>query len=224
MNLLCLLCNTKYFYNMDNQQLQSELHSIRHLMERSAKFISLSGLSGILAGSYALVGAALGYREVYGFSSKLGYRDHYVNEETVLVKLVVIASAVLLLSVSTAIWLSIRKARKQRQPIWNPASRALLKAVGVPLVTGGVFILISVVQGAYGIVAPACLIFYGLALVAGSDYTYRDVKGLGILQISLGLLAACFPGYGVVFWAIGFGFLHMLYGTIMYFKYDRRVG
>lgn len=209
---------------MDNQQLHSELHSIRHLMERSAKFISLSGLSGILAGSYALIGAALGYREVYGFASKMSYRDHYVNEDTVLFKLVVIATVVLLLSVGTAIWLSMRKARKQRQPIWNPASRGLLKAVGVPLGTGGLFILISLVQGTYGITAPACLIFYGLALVAGSEYTYRDVKGLGILQILLGLLAACFPGYGIIFWAVGFGFLHILYGTIMYFKYDRRVG
>ncbi len=207
---------------MNHEQLQSELLSIRHLMERSAKFISLSGLSGILAGCYALVGAALAYRAVYGFSSKVGYRDHYVTEEEVLVKLIVIASAVLFLSVGTAVWLSARKARKQGQGIWNPASRGLLKAVGVPLVTGGLFVLVMIARGTYGLVAPACLIFYGLALVSGGQYTYRDVKGLGLLQVVLGLLAAGFPGYGIIFWSLGFGLLHILYGFIMYFKYDRR--
>ncbi|PPL03947.1 hypothetical protein [Parapedobacter indicus] len=208
---------------MNHEQLQSELLSIRHLMERSAKFISLSGLSGILAGCYALVGAALGYREVYGLSSKVGYRDHYVTEEAVLVKLVIIASVVLLLSIGTAIWLSARKARKQGQGIWNPASRGLLNAVGVPLVAGGLFVLVMIARGTYGLVAPACLIFYGLALVAGSQYTYRDVKGLGILQIVLGLLAACLPGYSLIFWSLGFGVLHILYGFIMYVKYERGV-
>lgn len=208
---------------MNQEQLQSELLSIRHLMERSVKFISLSGLSGILAGCYALIGAALGYREVYGFSSKVGYRDNYVTEDSVLLKLVIIALVVLLLSIGTAVWLSARKARKQGQGIWNPASRGLLKAVGVPLVTGGLFVLVMIARGTYGLIAPACLIFYGLALVAGSQYTYRDVKGLGILQIVLGLLAACLPGYGLVFWSLGFGALHILYGFIMYFKYDRRV-
>jgi len=208
---------------MNHEQLQSELLSIRHLMERSAKFISLSGLSGILAGCYALIGAALGYREVYGFSSKIGYRDHYVTEDAVLVRLVIIASVVLLLSVGTAVWLSVRKGRKQKQGIWNPASRGLLKAMGVPLVTGGLFVVIMIARGTYGLVAPSCLIFYGLALVAGGQYTYSDVKGLGILQIVLGLLAACLPGYGLIFWSLGFGVLHILYGFIMYFKYDRRI-
>ncbi len=207
---------------MNHEQLQSELISIRHLMERSSKFISLNGLSGVLAGCYALVGAALGYREVYGFSSGVGYRDHYVNEAEVLVRVVGIALAVLALSIGTGVWLSVRKARRQGHRIWNVASRGLLKAMGIPLVTGGLLIVVQLVKGQYGFVAPACLVFYGLALVAAAQYTYRDVRGLGLLQIALGLLAAWLPGYGIVFWSLGFGVLHVLYGIVMYLKYDRR--
>lgn len=91
----------------------------------------------------------------------------------------------------------------------------------LPLLTGGCFVLILFSQGYYGIIAAGCLIFYGLALVAASQYTYGDVKWLGICEIGLGLLATLLPGFGLYFWAIGFGLLHILYGTIMHFKYDR---
>lgn len=206
---------------MENRDIQSELLSIRSLMERSAKFISLSGLSGILAGIYALIGAGVGYKLVYGSRSAFGFRDHYVTDGPILVQLVAVAAAVLSAALGTAVFLSLQKAKKQGRHIWNPASKGLLKAAGIPLVTGGLFILIMVARGLFGLIAPACLIFYGLALVAGSQYTYSAVKWLGLLQLLLGLLAACFPGYGLVFWTIGFGFLHIIYGTVMYVKYDR---
>lgn len=206
---------------MEEKEIYTELSSIRNLMERSAKFISLSGLSGIMAGIYALIGAGLGYYIVYGSSSDLQYRDYYVNEQEIVWRLFFIALLVLLLSLTTGIWLTLRKASKKNQNVWNPASKNLLVSMAIPLFTGGIFILILLFRGYYGIVAPASLIFYGLSLVAASHYTYTDVKWLGILEILLGLLATLLPGYGIVFWTIGFGVLHIVYGSIMHFKYDR---
>lgn len=206
---------------MEEKEIYTELNSIRNLMERSAKFISLSGLSGIMAGIYALIGAGLGYYIVYGSSSGLQYRDYYVNEQEIIWKLFFIALLVLLLSLTTGIWLTLRKASKKNQNVWNPASKNLLVSMAIPLFTGGIFILILLFRGYYGILAPASLIFYGLSLVAASHYTYTDVKWLGILEILLGLFAALLPGYGIVFWTIGFGVLHIVYGSIMHFKYDR---
>lgn len=207
---------------MDNKQLGAELHSIRALMERSAKFISLSGLSGMLAGVYALIGAGLAYRTVYGTQSLFPYRDRFVNEPGVMWHLAWIALAVLGAALTTAFLLSRREARKQGQQIWNPASKGLLRAVGFPLVAGGLLILIMIYRGHFGFVAPASLIFYGLALVAGSRYTYSLVEWLGIFQLVLGLLAALFPGFGIIFWSVGFGVLHIVYGAIMHVRYDRR--
>ncbi len=91
----------------------------------------------------------------------------------------------------------------------------------VPLVTGGILTLIFLFRGYYGIVSPACLIFYGLALVSAANFTFGEVKYLGLLEITLGLICACLPGYGLLFWALGFGVLHIIYGGMMYFKYDK---
>jgi MFS family permease len=206
---------------MQEEDIYSELNSIRNLMERSAKFISLSGLSGILAGIYALVGAALGYYLVYGNSGGLDYRDHYVNDQAIIWQLFIVAIVVLALSLGTGIFLTIRKAKDKGEKVWNPSSRKLLVNMAIPLFTGGILVLIMLVRGYYGIIAPATLIFYGLALVAGSHYTFTDVKWLGIYEIVLGLFAACFPGFGIVFWTIGFGVLHIIYGSIMHYRYDR---
>jgi MFS family permease len=206
---------------MQEEDIYSELNSIRNLMERSAKFISLSGLSGILAGIYALVGAALGYYIVYGNSGGLDYRDYYVNDQAIIWQLFIVAVVVLALSLGTGIFLTVRKAKHKGEKVWNPSSRKLLINMAIPLFTGGILVLIMLIRGYYGIIAPATLIFYGLALVAGSHYTFTDVKWLGIYEIVLGLFAACFPGFGIVFWTIGFGVLHIIYGSIMHYRYDR---
>jgi len=68
-------------------------------------------------------------------------------------------------------------------------------------------------------VAPLTLIFYGLALVNASKYTLSEIRSFGIAEIVLGLIAMAFIGYGLLFWAIGFGLLHIIYGIIMHVRY-----
>ena len=206
---------------MKEQDIYSELSSIRSLMERSAKFISLSGLSGILAGIYALVGAYVGYKMVYQEGSGLSFRGAYVNDPVVSWPLFLVALTVLVLSLVTGILLTIRQAKKRDESYWNPVSKRLLTSMLIPLITGGLFILILIFKAQYGIIASACLIFYGLALVSASQYTFNDVKWLGFCEILLGLMAALLPGFGIVFWVLGFGILHILYGAIMHFKYNQ---
>ena len=204
---------------MKENEIQDDLASIRSLMERSSKFISLSGLSGILAGVYALIGAAAAFCLMH---EPLNYnRVTFLHLLSVLPYLIIIAVTVLIASLATGIFLTYKKAKKKGQPIWGKTSRALLFSMAVPLVTGGLLILILLYRGYFGIVAPASLIFYGLALLSAGNFTFSDVKFLGICEIILGLIAACFPGYGLVFWAIGFGVLHIVYGSVMYLKYDR---
>jgi len=206
---------------MQEKDIYSELSSIRNLMERSTKFISLSGLSGIMAGIYALIGAYIGYKLVYGNSYTLDYRENYINEPTVLLPLFLVALAVLILSLLTGAWLTIRQARKKGEHYWNPVSKRLLMNLSIPLITGGLFIMILFFRGHYGIIASACLLFYGLALIFASQFTFSDIKWLGACEIILGLMAALFPGYGIIFWVIGFGLLHIFYGSIMHFKYNQ---
>ncbi len=205
---------------MKEKDVYAELNSIRNLMERSLKFISLSGLSGVLAGIYALAGAGLGYRLINSIS-RSNPKEPYMNEPVIFWQLFMIALSVLVFSIVTACWLTMRNAENKSESAWNPVSRRLLTASGVPLLTGGLFIIIMLMKGEYEVIASGCLIFYGLALFAGSHYTYVDIKWLGICQILLGLLALIVPMYGLILWAIGFGVLHILYGSMMHFKYER---
>ena len=198
-----------------------DLATIRGIMEKRTKFISLSGLSGILAGIYALIGAYMAYRVIY-FSEKTIYQAYRQGEWTPeIFKLFGIAFGVLVLASLTGLILSMRKAKKVGQKFWNPSAIRMISSFAVPLLTGGILVAIMILRGYGEWVAPTLLIFYGLAIYSAGNYTFSDVKTLGLLQVALGLIAAIYPGYGLLLWTIGFGGLHILYGSIMYFKYER---
>ena len=182
---------------MKQNDVLKEIGQIRSLMERSSKFISISGLSGVLIGIFAIVGAAAGYATLYGFESQFAYRDYYVTDSTVVGKLILIAIVVLSASLFVGWWMARKKAKRVGQSIWNQASRALLWAVAVPL------------------------IFYGLALCAGSTFTFKEVRWLGMMEIGLGLITLAWPGYGLWFWVVGFGLLHIIYGLIVHNRYEK---
>jgi hypothetical protein len=206
--------------NMEDKYLQ-DISDIKNMMNKSSQFISLSGLSGILAGVYALIGAYIGHELIQNNKS---YDNNYIiTLESATFKLIVLtALAVLILSVGTAILLTISKAKKEKESVWNNASKRLLINFLIPLVTGGVFGLLLLRNGNYGLIAPVTLLFYGLACLNASKYTLRDVRYLGITIIILGLLATEFSGYALEFWALGFGVCHIVYGSMMHFKYDRK--
>ncbi len=211
---------------MENKNHLEELAYIRSMMEQSSRFISLSGLSGIAAGTVALLGAALVflYTEVMPFSQRKYYFEGVVREKwgmDYMTFFLLDGIIVLGLALSLGYYFSKRKARKAGQKMWTPSSIRLLVNFLIPLVTGGIFCLILMKKGYFGFVAPATLIFYGLALVNGSKYTLEDIKYLGIAEIILGLLGMWYVGFGLLLWAIGFGILHIIYGIRMYLKYDR---
>jgi hypothetical protein len=206
---------------MKENEIHSELASIRSLMERSAKFISLNGLSGVMAGIYALIGAFFASEIIESDYDSFHLKDFTADETQALWSLCLIASAVLIISLLTALWLTIRKAKKRNERVWNPVSRRFMVNMSIPLLTGGLLIIILILRAEYAIIAPVSLIFYGLALVSGSHYTFSDVKWLGLCEIILGLFTALMPGYALITWVLGFGLLHIVYGSVMHFKYDR---
>jgi hypothetical protein len=200
---------------------EQELAEIKSMMERSTRFLSLSGLAGILAGVYALLAAGLTYFWIYYPGVPFGNQNSLIQEEQILNKLVSTALLVLCLAVGTAWFLSRRKSEKKAQQFWTPAGRRFVLALFIPVVTGAIFCLALTVQGQFVFVAPATLIFYGLGLLNASHFTLSGIRYLGFGQLLLGLFAGFFPNYGLLMWSFGFGFLHIIYGTLMYLKYDR---
>ena len=208
---------------------EAALADIRGLMARSGRVLSLSGLSGVWAGACALVAAALAYRAAgvaplsgvdyyaayYRQTGDVGAIEAYVFSRGLVTMLVALAGAVAL---------TLRRSRSSGYELWNATSRALLTSLLVPLAAGGVLVLALWHHGAYGFSAAITLIFYGLALVAGSRYTVDEIRALGYCEIALGLLVAFFPGYGIDAWALGFGVLHIVYGLVMYRRHEAAGG
>jgi len=195
-----------------------DLAEIRSMMERSSKFLSLSGWAGIMAGIYALAGAWIVY-DVFQFNpDKIAYT---ANDTTSLSMVIFSAFAVLLLAIGTAIFLSRKKARKRGEQLWNVTSKRMIANMGIPLATGGILIMILLLKGFTGLMAPLTLLFYGLALYSASRFTYDDLKILGIIQMGMGLISAWYIEYSLLLWAIGFGVVHIIYGVYMHFKYER---
>lgn len=208
---------------MKEKDLQSEVNHIRALMDRSTKFIPLSGLSGIMAGIYVFSGAGLIWMllQQQGISL-IGYStDLFKLTDEVVFQIYLIALGILLLSVATAMWLTLRKIASRGENFRSPGRKELLNRMAVPLISGGLLLNIFLFRGEFYYLAPVSMVFYGLALVAGSHYIISLVKYLGYSQIVLGLLAALFPAYGLICWIAGFGLLHIIYGSILYYKYER---
>ncbi|WP_046757328.1 hypothetical protein [Kordia jejudonensis] len=205
---------------MTSSDYLNDIKEIKNLMNKSSRFISLSGLSGIMAGIYALIGAWFARQEigkVYGLKRGTAY----VSSNEITIKLLAIAAIVIILAVVTGIILTQRKARKNGEQIFDKTAIKLLINFLIPLATGGILALIILQKGFIGLIAPITLIFYGLACVNASKFTLGHVKFLGFANIILGLVATQYVGYGLYFWAIGFGVFHIIYGGLMYVLVER---
>lgn len=197
----------------EEQDYIQDIAEIRSMMERSSKFLSLSGWAGILAGVYALFGAWVA-------NSLLGFQpDTIFYSYLDLTNILLTAGGVLVLALVTALLDSRRKAQKREESAWNSTSKRLLASIAVPLFTGGLVIILLLQYGLLGLMVPFSLIFYGLALYNAGFYSIREVRLMGFAQMILGLLNLGFIETGLLFWAIGFGGIHIVYGIYMHFRY-----
>jgi hypothetical protein len=198
-----------------------QLSEIKNMMEKSSRFLSLSGLSGVSAGMVALVGAFLAYRLIG--QAPLVETDTSTIEikNAIGTDLFLIALGTLGLAILLIFLFTYRKSQKLKLPVWTSATRRLIYHLAVPLLTGGLFLLKIVDMGYWGLIAPGCLLFYGLSLVNASRYTIGDIGVLGMIEIGLGLLNLLFIGQGLLFWTLGFGLAHIVYGVYMWNKYDK---
>jgi hypothetical protein len=214
--------------NEQNQSLQ-DLQHIKKMMERSSRFISLSGLSGISAGVCALVGAwfAQSKMSLYNYEHSQSFnedRGAYIFKDglsALTTDLLIIALFTFIAACVTSFLFTYLRSKKNGTPLWGTTSLRLFWNTIIPLSAGGLFLIRSIELGYYELIAPGCLIFYGLVLVNASKYTLGEVRYLGYCQILLGIINLWMIGYGLYFWAAGFGVLHIVYGLLMWFKYER---
>ncbi|MGI4832088.1 MAG: hypothetical protein ACRYFK_01365 [Janthinobacterium lividum] len=212
----------------------TQLTEIRAIMERSTRFISLSGLSGVGAGVVALLGTVVAHYyllQAYG-SQQYGAQGYERLFHTTAAERLAalpflggLAAAMIVLALLVAAFFTLRRTRREGlRAIWTAPARRLAAALAVPLVAGGLFCLKLFLSGAPELVVPGLLVFYGLALLNGSKYTLDEIKYLGFMQIALGLAALLLPAYGLLLFGLGFGLGHIGYGLLLYNRYERPAG
>ncbi len=198
------------------------LKDIKQMMERSSRFISLSGLSGVAAGICALTGAWFAHQVIAGNEPERYDYGSLTLGNMMRYKLFTIALLTLGSAIITAYLFTYLKSKKNNVPVWSTATKRLIVNLCIPLCAGGVFLLRITELGYFGMIAPGCLLFYGIALVNASKYTLGEVRYLGYAQIVLGLTGCWFPELSLFLWTLGFGVLHIVYGAAMWWKYDRK--
>ena len=198
---------------------QDDLVHIRSMMERSSRFISLSGLSGVFAGLSALLSGVYIYQLFKVNGIEYFEDNHQLYSTSLITELILTAFVILFFALAFGIFFTVRKSKKLNLPIWTSATKNMLFNLAIPLIAGAVFCFALVYHQMFILVAPSTLIFYGLALLNAEKYTYSDIKYLGFSEVILGSIALFFVGYGLVFWILGFGILHIFYGLLLFKKY-----
>ena len=213
----------------ENLEHLEAIQDIRQMMKKSTRFLSLSRLSGVFAGIYALIGAYFAHlflNQDFGLYIDLMRDGDFSSMNDVIlslyIKFILIALAVLIFSIITAYFFSNRKAKREGNKLFDHTAIRVLINLAIPLVAGGVFCMALLYHGAIVYIAPAMLLFYGLALINASKYTYDDIRYFGICEVVLGLINAFNLGNGLLYWAFGFGVLHIVYGATMWYKYERK--
>jgi len=211
-------------YQASPEELLGQIHQ---LMDRSSRFLSLSGLSGVAAGAWALVGSALGYLYlgVAPFQMRVFYFDllSYTNWGIPgYLFFLVLGLVVLVLALVSAVYFTSRKARRKGQKVWDALTWRFLANLFIPLAAGGVATLLVAWRGYFSMAGPLTLLFYGLALYNAGKYTLSEVRYLGLSEMLLGLIGLAFPGYGLELWTIGFGIFHIAYGIGMWYRHERK--
>jgi uncharacterized membrane protein (UPF0182 family) len=214
--------------HQQNQSLQ-ELRHIKNMMERSSRFISLSGISGVSAGICALAGAWFANKKIslYNYEHSAVFNEdkgtYIFRDGTNLLTnhLIEIALLTFIASFATSFLFTYLRSKKTKVPLWDGTTIRLFWNTVIPLAAGGLYLIRSIQLGHYELVTSGCLIFYGLALVNASKYTLGEIRYLGYSELILGIINLWNPGYGLIFWAMGFGVLHIIYGSIMWWKNER---
>lgn len=224
-----LLCTSKCFFMIEQNQHLDSLRDIKTLMDKSSRFISLSGWSGVAAGVCALIASIIAHQKLkqYVFENSDSYPEmqgpYIFRDGHILLRnqLLWLAVATFIVALALAFLFTYLRSRKAGVPIWGFTARRVLINVMVPMVVGGILILKMLDLEYYQLIASTSLFFYGLALINASKYTLTEIRYLGFGQLILGLINLWLVGYGLYFWAAGFGLLHIIYGIIMWNKYER---
>jgi hypothetical protein len=191
---------------------EEHLRVIRQAMVRSTKHSTLSGLSGVLAGFYALAASFLA--PVAGDGTPLWQ-----------LKFVLVWGVTLALALGTDIVLTKRRAANVGKSPFSPLALHLTRAVAPGLLAGVSVTLFHLTRpdalGPY--IYGLWMLCYGVSLLAIGMFSVREVSVLGWAFLAAGAVAMLLPTpfyFGPrALMALTFGGFHIGYGIRMGIKH-----
>lgn len=199
---------------MDKESALKDLYEINSIIDRSKRYTSISGVSIGIAGVFAIIGLFMANGVLKG---EFG---NFTTSQRELVCMYIFG-LVLVLSLLVMFILSSFKSVKSGEKIWNDKALKCLYSFFYPIATGGILSFLSYQNQQSDVVLSIQLIFYGLACIAGSPFSFKEFKWLGIGCLILGITSVVFPYYNLIFWGIGFGLFNIGYGLYIHFKYEK---
>ena len=175
------------------------LRFIRETMERAGSFTAVPGWGGIAMGISAIIAAVLAGKE----------QDPALWLRVWIIELIV---AMLLASATMTL-----KARRARTSLFMGPARRFAMAFAPPVMVGGVLTWALAWREQFELLPAVWLLLYGAGIIAGGMYSVRVVPIMGGLFFMLGLLALFLPGNLLL--ALGFGVLHIVFGSIIAWRY-----
>ncbi|MFK8060597.1 MAG: hypothetical protein AB8B78_10950 [Polaribacter sp.] len=197
---------------MSQKDYLRDISEIKTLMSKSSKFISLSGLSGILAGVYSLLGAGYYF---FGIKSEDDFSSSIIPI-TVIVLIVFFATTI------TTVFFTSKRSKITGEKIWGDSTKNLIVSFSTTFYIGVICILILYFKEEYTYLLALLILFYGIAIINASRHTNVIIQPLGFIEVVIGLLCIIYPEFSLWFCILGFGIIHIIYGSIFYFKYDKK--
>ncbi len=176
----------------------ADLQYIRKAIETSGSFTSVPGLGAILIGFSALATAWLASQ----FSTPTERLQLWVAEAA--------------LAATLGLICTIKKARRDGRDLRHPVSRRFLLSLAPPLLAAAVLTVALARSGVFEELPGLWLLLYGTGVLTAGAFSIRAVPLMGICFMALGVLTLMLsPHWNQIMMGIGFGGLHLVFGTII---------
>ena len=179
------------------------LRFIRETMERAGSFTAVSGWGQVVIGVTALLAAGL--TTLQPMSTELWLASW---------------CAAAVVSVLVGVLTTAMKARAARMPLLSGPGRKFILSLAPPLVVGAVLTVVMYRAGMPGLLPAVWLMLYGAGIITAGAFSVSAVPVMGFCFVVLGVVAAFTPAsWGNAWMAVGFGGLHVVFGTLIARRY-----
>jgi hypothetical protein len=178
------------------------LRYIRETMERASAFTAVPGWGQVAIGVTAIVATLVAARQ----ATPRAWLGVWVAES--------------IISLLIAGWLMDRKARKLGVPLFSGPGRKMAFSLSPPMLVGALLTVALFRAGLFGVIPAMWLLLYGTGVVTGGMFSVGVVPVMGLCFMLLGAVGLFVPA-SMENWlmALGFGGLHIVFGSIIARKY-----